>query len=152
MYPPTVALSLKCFKCASSSLEECEKNETRIKCEDLGNPKLDACGTLQLVIPNPQGAGNVSSLTKSCYPNKLNCQGFNTSGLLRGCSISICPHDYCNGVADTTLAPITTLNDTTTDQSGTEPSTMDRVSSGSAAISYKTFQLLFAGVLVILRS
>lgn len=104
------ACSLQCYRCATSSENECERNQTLSVCRDASF----RCATAMFTQVGLDGSIFSQTYMKRCLPLAvINCDIFNQSGNLHNCSVSSCDVDYCNGPTPTTptfRTEVTTIN------------------------------------------
>jgi len=121
------ACSLKCYKCATSSEQKCERNQTLEGCAD----SSFHCATAMFSQVGQDGTLFSQTYMKRCLPLPViqsYCASLNqsSSGRLRNCSISSCDVDYCNGPTPTTTTVRTEVDTTTSEGTSQEPDTTQR--------------------------
>lgn len=115
---PSKACSLKCYKCATSSEKECERNQTLSVCEGASFH----CATAMFSQVGFDGSILSQTYMKRCLPLAvITCDIFNKSGNLHNCSVSSCDVDYCNGPTPTTPTVRTEVTTITSEGTSQEP-------------------------------
>jgi len=135
------AHSLKCYKCSTSSEEQCTANQTIMECP---NDKLH-CATVKYSLYG-------QTYQKSCFPPTFPCSIFNKTGHLKECSIKFCSSDYCNGPVPTTPTPVpgTSPSEVTTKQTTSKKENVKSAGSlSSSAAGLIAFIFLFGKILEI---
>ena len=137
----STAHSLKCYKCTTSSEEECTANQTIIECAN-----NQQCATVKY-------SNYGQTYLKTCLPPTFPCSTFrNASGQVKECSIDFCSSDYCNGPVPTTPTPVpgTSPSEVTTEQTTSKKEKVTSAGSvSSSASGLIALVFLFAKILQI---